>query len=298
MAIGYYIFKAIAWIISKLPFPLLYILSDCLYIFLFYIIGYRKKVVITNLNNAFPDNPKRNINKIARQYYRNLADVILEIIKLRSITSDQLLKRFSFENILVFRNLFKANKSVILSIGHCGNWEWMGTALGLITEQKGYAIVKPLSDPRFDRYLTMLRTRLNKDSVIPFKETYRSLVRNKNKLTFNVFAADQTPTRNEINYWMTFLNQDTPFFTGIDKIARSLDMGVLFIDIQRVKRGQYKGVITKITDDAKNTEEDEITKKYITLLEQSIRNRPDNWLWSHRRWKHKKKENSIQPNHN
>jgi KDO2-lipid IV(A) lauroyltransferase len=124
--------------------------------------------------------------------------------------------------------------------------------------------------------------------VIPFKDTFRTLIRNKETLTFNVFAADQTPTKSEINYWGNFLNQETGFFLGIEKIAASLGMGVVFVDIQRRARGRYNGVFELITDDPKDTGEHEIIKKYISLLEQSITRAPDNWLWSHKRWKHKK----------
>ena len=288
MAIVYYLFKAVVWFISKLPFRCLYLFSDFLFLLIYYIFSYRKKVVYANLSNAFPGKSKQEIKKIAKKYYRNLADIVVEVLKLRSISSDQILRRFSFENIEIIRDLFRQNKSIIVTIGHCGNWEWMGTALGLITEEKGYAIVKPLSDKRFDRYMTFLRTRLNEDSVIPFKDTFRALIRNKNKLTLNVFAADQTPTRSEINYWGQFFNQETGFFLGIEKIATSLDMGVVFIDIQRVGRGRYNGVVSLITDSPKEKGEHEIIKKYISLLEKSITHAPDNWLWSHKRWKHKK----------
>ncbi len=288
MVILFYLIKACFWVISKLPFRCLYIFSDFLSFLLHYIFRYRRIIIFSNLKNAFPDKSDTEIRKIVKQYYRNLADIILEVIKLRSITRDQILKRFSFENIEIFRDLFKQNKSIIVTIGHCGNWEWMGIALGLITEQKGYAIVKPLSDKRFDKYMTYLRTRFHKDSVIPFKETFRTLIKNKNRLTFNVFAADQTPTKSEINYWGQFFNQETGFFLGIEKIAVSLDMGVVFIDIQRIGRGRYHGVFKLITSHPKDSSEHGIIKNYISLLENSIKQAPDNWLWSHRRWKHKR----------
>jgi KDO2-lipid IV(A) lauroyltransferase len=165
----------------------------------------------------------------------------------------------------------------------------MGTTLGLISDKKGYAVVKPLSDPRFNKYMMKLRHRLNPDSTIPFKETFRRMLVNKKKeLTFNVFAADQTPTRDEINYWTDFMNQDTGFFLGIEKIARSLDFTVLFVDIVREKRGYYKGVMSLISDAPSETAEYEITEGYVKSLETAIRNNPSNWLWSHRRWKHQR----------
>jgi len=294
MVVGFYLFKSVAWVISKLPFRCLYILSDFLYVLLYYVFRYRKAVVSTNLKNSFPEKNEEEIKKIAKQYYRNLADLVVEVIKMRSITSDQLLKRISFENIEILRDLSKQNKSVIVAIGHCGNWEWTGLTMGLISEQKGYAIVKPLSDKRFDKYMTLLRSRLMADSIILFKETFRTLIRNKDRITFNVFAADQTPTKSEINYWGQFFNQETGFFLGVEKIAVSLDMGVVFADIQRVGRGKYNAVFSLISDDPKNSGEHEIIKKYISLLEQSITRAPDNWLWSHKRWKHKRENTEPQ----
>ena len=287
MAFLYYIFTASAWMISRLPFRLIYGLSDGLYLVLFYVAKYRISTVYTNLHNSFPEKSKEDIREIARQYYRNLADIILEVIKWRTIKPAVLLSRFSFENYDLFKKAFSQNKSIIVTIGHCGNWEWMGTTLGLITDEKGFAVVKPLSYKRFNGYMEKLRNRLTKDSIIPYKDTFRTLIRNKHKmLTFNVFAADQTPAGGEISYWTNFLNQNTPFFEGIEKIAKALDFTVLFIDIQRRGRGKYTGVISLITDDPKSMKENEIMEKYVKALENAILNRPDNWLWSHRRWKH------------
>jgi KDO2-lipid IV(A) lauroyltransferase len=243
-------------------------------------------VILGNLERSFPGKSLAELKLILKRYYRNLADITVEIIKWQRIKSEDLLTRFSFTGFEIMQQAFDNGKSVIVAIGHCGNWEWMGTALGQITPVKGYAIIKPLSNKNFHNYLENLRHRLNPDSTIAFRHTYRTLVRNmKDRITFNVFAGDQTPTRSEINYWSTFLHQDTPFFTGIEKIATSLDFTVVYIDIQRIARGRYNGEISLITNEPKKTAENEITEKYIRLLEKSIQNQPDNWLWSHRRWK-------------
>ena len=289
MVLVYYIFTGLVLILTKLPLGFLYLKSDVLFFILYRVVRYRKGVVAGNLRNAFPGKTDSERKKIEKQYYRNLADIIIEIIKWRSISPDKLLRRFRFENLEIMEAAFDRGQGVIIAIGHCGNWEWMGTALGLISDKKGYAIVKPLTDKRFDRYMKKLRHRLNPDSTIPFKETFRRMLANKKKEpTINVFAADQTPTRSEINYWTEFLNQDTGFFLGIEKIARSLDFAVIFVDIVREKRGHYKGIMSLISDNPSQTEEFEITEKYVRSLEQAIRDDPSNWLWSHRRWKHKR----------
>jgi len=219
-------------------------------------------------------------------YYRNLADIILEVIKLQRVGPEELKKRFKFNGFEHLTHAFDSGRSVILALGHCGNWEWMGAVMGLLAPVKGFGIVKPLADKNFHRYLESLRHRFNPDCTIPFQHTYRALYRNKKEMiTINAFAADQTPTRAEINYWKRFLNQDTPFYMGVEKLARSLDFSVVFIDIRRTGRGMYTGEIQLITHDPKNTADTEITEKYIRLLEESIISRPDNWLWSHKRWK-------------
>lgn len=291
MALIYYLFRIKAWFISIMPFWFIYFLSGLLSIFLRVGIRYRRSVILANLEKSFPEKDPGEIEKILRNYYRNLSDVILEVIKLEHIRPETLLKRFKFENFELFEDTLSKGQGIIVAIGHCGNWEWMGTALGLMSGHKGYAIIKPLSDKRFNRYMQMLRHRLNEESTIPFKDTFRMMLRNsKQRPTFNVFAADQTPTREEINYWATFLGQDTPFFLGIERIAKALGFAVIFIDIQRTGRGYYRGVMKLITHEPGNDPEFSITDSYISCLEEAIRNNPDNWLWSHRRWKHKRAE--------
>jgi Kdo2-lipid IVA lauroyltransferase/acyltransferase len=286
MAIFYALFRSFTFIASRLPFPLLYFFSDVLKFILRYVIRYRKDIVRTNLKRAFPEKSDPEINKIISSFYRNLGDLILEVIKLENVNRKALKKRFSFKGIEILHDAFSQERSVIIAIGHCGNWEWMGTVLGMVEPVKGFAIIKPLSEKRFHNYLESLRHRFNPGSTIDFQHTFRNLVRNqKSMVTFNVFASDQTPTRSDINYWSRFFNQDTPFYTGVEKLARSLDFTVVFMDIYRTGRGRYTGEIHLVSDDPKNTADFEITEKYIQLLEASIAQRPDNWLWSHRRWK-------------
>lgn len=291
MLFVYHIFTGLVWILSKFPLGFLYLKSDVLAFLLYRVVRYRRGVVARNLERSFPEKSRQERRSIEKEYYRNIADIIMEVIKWRSISPKELLERFRFENLELFSDAFARGQGVIIAIGHCGNWEWMGTALGLISDKKGYAIVKPLSDKRFDKYMRKLRHRLNPDSTIPFKETFRRMLAHKKKeLTFNVFAADQTPTRDEINYWTGFLNQETGFFLGVEKIARALDFTVIFVDIVRERRGHYKGVMSLITDKPVQTADHEITERYVRSLENAIRSNPSNWLWSHRRWKHKRND--------
>jgi KDO2-lipid IV(A) lauroyltransferase len=286
MKFVFLIYKGIAGIIALLPFPLLYLLSGILYLLFRFITRYRRKVILENLRHSFPGKSDKQLKKIAFAYYRNLADITLEVIKLRHIRPAELKRRFTFEGLELLTVALENNRSVIIAIGHCGNWEWMGTALGLVCPNQGYALIKPLTNEHFHAYMQDLRHRLNPGSTLPFRSAFREMVRRRNKPSFYVIAADQTPTRDEAHYWTRFLNQDTPFFMGIEKISRSLDTAVLYVDIQRTGRGKYCGTMHLIASTPRETDEQEITLQYVRLLENSIRQDPSNWLWSHRRWKH------------
>lgn len=290
MKVVYYLFKLFAALISLLPFGLLYFFSDILAFKLQYIFRYRRKVIFQNLHNSFPEKTDREINRIARRYYRNLSDVIFEVIKSNRLTRKQLAERMKFRNPRILNDLAEQGKSGIIAVGHCGNWEWMPKVLEHNSDYRIFGVVKPLSNQDFDEYITRLRKKdtVRNGELIPFKSTFRTLVKFRNELILTVMAADQTPTRSEIQHWVTFLNQDTPVFLGIERISKALDHAVLYFDIQRVKRGQYEITIHEIALEPKETREFEIVGNYMSMLENSIRQNPDNWLWSHRRWKHKK----------
>jgi KDO2-lipid IV(A) lauroyltransferase len=289
MRIAFYIFYAFAWLISLLPFWILHGIAYKIYIILYYLIGYRKGVTLDNLRRSFPDKDEKWIKATARKFYLSLAHIILEDIKVLTVSQKKLARHYRYENTELFENIISSGKSVILAIGHCGNWEWLGNTFGpLYIQYKGYAIVKPLSNPYFDSFINDLRNRYIKDSIIYMKDTLRVLVKRKNQPSIYVFAADQTPSNPDTAHWSEFLHQDTPFYTGIEKIARSLDLAVMFIDLYREKPGYYVGEMSLITDSAKSMQENEITEAYIHKLEDAIRKRPHNWLWSHRRWKHKR----------
>jgi len=283
-----YTFVAIAWLIALLPFWLLYLKSDFLFLILYHVVRYRRKVSFENLHNSFPEKTEKEIKQIARKYYRNLADLVLETIKLRHMSKQQIQKRVKVTNSEILQDLYIKQKSALVIMGHCGNWEWASPAITFHTEHKCFGMAKPLSNPFFDRYLLNLRTKFNPDSIVHFKHFFRMMVEQRKTLTANLMAGDQTPTKSEINYWTTFLNQETAVFLGAEKIAKSLDMPVVFMDTQRIGRMRYEVTLSLITDRPKETAEFEITEKHVRMLENAIRLHPDNWLWSHRRWKHKR----------
>lgn len=228
--------------------------------------------------------------KLMSGYYRHLADITLETIKLRSISPATLTKRVKFTGLEHLDRAFEYRQGVIVALAHFGCWEWIGQAIGLVANHTGYGITKPLSNTYFNNYMESIRNRFTDGSTIPFLQTYRTLVRHRKEghSAFYLIAADQTPHVNEINYWSNFMNQDTPFYLGIEKMAVSLDLSVVFLEFHRVGRGRYSCKFSPLTNEPKNTASLEIMEKYIRMLEEAIRNDPANWLWSHRRWKYKR----------
>jgi len=293
MKFFYGLFSVTVWLVSRLPFWLLYLKSDVLKFLIFNVIGYRKKVVFENLRHAFPEKNEQEIKEIASHFYRNLCDLILEVVKIQGMSLDTLNKRLFIKNYDLLEPYFKSGRSIIAISGHCGNWEWMGAALTTYTDFEGVGAVKPLSDKFFETYINNLRKRFSGRGPVDFKMVLREMIKRKDHPILTLFVGDQTPTKSEINYWTNFLSQETAVFLGAEKVAKALDHVVVFFDIQRVRRGYYEIVATLITDDAKNTAEYEITEKHVRLLEECIHKTPDNWLWSHRRWKHQRSHEKV-----
>lgn len=288
------ILTGVLWLIAALPLFILYGLSYVLAFFLYHVIRYRRKVVHTNLMNAFPEKSQRERNKIAKDFYLNLADIIHETVKFRHLSNKTLEQHVTIKNRELIDKLVKQNRSFILSMGHCGNWEWVVKRLSIAYPGMGNVVAKPLADPFFEHYMTqILRLRNIQGNIVPYKKIYRYLIKTRNNFSMNIIAGDQTPARGEITFWTTFLNQDTPFFMGTEKIAKSLDMPVVFMQIYHPKRGKYIIDLELITASPKTTKPNEITLKHIALLEQHIKQYPSTWLWSHKRWKHKMRPGEV-----
>ncbi len=286
--IAFKILRSILWLLALLPFCLLYKVADMVFFVIFYIIRYRRKVTFQNLQNSFPEKSTKELRAIEKKYYKNLSVIIVEFIKIEHISKEDVNKRMVIRNPEILADLYEQGKSVFIAIGHCGNWEWLGKKIALSTKHNAYAVMKPVHDPLFNDYMMKLRVRFHSPNLIEYKKTFRVLAKAKDTTNAVLIASDQTPTRGESNYWTSFLNQETSFFLGLEKISVALDYVVLFFDIQRTKRGFYEITIMPITLTPKEEKPFEITNKYVQLLEAAIKRNPDNWLWSHRRWKHKR----------
>lgn len=287
-AVTYYIFYGINWVMTLLPLSILYLFSDLLYLILYYLIGYRRKVVATNLRNSFPEISDRELKVIEKKFYKHLADIIIETLKLTHMSVAEQKKRFTYTNLEVIDKLRAENRDVIAILGHYNNWEWP-TLLPYYLKYKIVIIYKPLQNKYFNNFINSQRSKFG-IVLTPTSLVIREIIKYKkeNIKTLSVFISDQIPSKDDIKYWTTFLNQDTAVFTGAGKIAAKYDMAIVNFHIQKVKRGYYNLHVELLNDHTAGLSETEITETHVRKLEQIINDKPEYWIWSHRRWKHKK----------
>lgn len=287
--IAYILIYPFLWLISILPFKLLYAFSDFLYLFVYRIFGYRKKVVKSNLNLVFPKKSKEEINKITKTFYHHLCDMIVESIKSMTISESEMRKRFVFTNIEEIHKLEKINKSIVLMCGHYGSWEWI-FILQKYVNHKGYAIYKRLANKYFDRLVKRIRAKYN-SYLITTKETIPVLIEAKknNEITINGFVSDQSPKARKAYHWNDFMGIKVPIHTGAEMIAKKLDMAVVFFSVKKTKRGYYETTFKTLSINPKDYKDYEITDMFMKLVEKQIYEAPEYYLWTHKRWKHKDK---------
>jgi Kdo2-lipid IVA lauroyltransferase/acyltransferase len=282
------------YLLSLLPFWFLYLISDFLFVIIYYIVGYRRKVVQQNLQNAFPEKTVQERKDIERKFYHHFCELIVETVKTISISAAQLAKRVKPTNPDVVKKLLDSDRKLVGVAGHYCNWELLALSITSITDKKFMIIYKPLSNKIFDQFFIKTRSRF-RGIPVAMKLVLRKMIELKNEPFITVLLGDQTPVRHESTYFTTFLNQPTPVFLGLEKMAKSFDSLVYFCDMRKVKRGYYTYTVVPLIKDAKESVTYEITKAHVKYLEKVIREEPQYWLWSHRRWKFKPQdvENAI-----
>lgn len=271
---------------SYLPFSILYLLADFFYFLLFYVFGYRKKVVYGNLRNSFPEKTEKEIDQIARKFYHHLCDMGLEAIKLHSISEDELDKRITVKGLAKTEEYFKQKKSIILLGMHYNNWEW-SASLQRSARHQLLMIYNPVRDNvEMERFILDMRERFGAVSV-PVHKSARSAIQfdKTDRPGCLWLAADQTPFQTS-KFWTTFLNQETPFFSGPEKIAYKTNQPVFFHHTKKIARGYYEVNFIELFAEPSKEKPEDILLKYIDTMEDIIRETPEYWLWSHRRWKH------------
>ena len=276
------------YLLSIIPLQFLYTISDLAYLVLFQLIKYRRKVVRMNLENSFPDKSAVEIIEIEKGFYKQFCDVFIEALKLLTIRKGAISKRLFVKNIELIEELYRQKKSVIMYSAHYGNWEWFAV-LPIFIPHQGTGFYKKLSNSYFDQLMQIIRCRFGAIGI-ESSNGYRTLVKlQQNKvLTFNGVISDQCPVKEASKHWVKFLNQDTAFSIGADRIAKKLNYAVVFSVLQKVKRGKYEIEFVLIEDEPSKKESTKIIDKYAEALEDVINKSPELWLWSHRRWKLKK----------
>lgn len=285
-ALIYYISIPFIYLISLLPFWFLYRVSDFLFLLIYKVFGYRKKVVYQNLKNSFPEKSEAEIQKIQHDFYTYFFDLIVETVKTLTITPKTLEKRLAFKDTSIFKKYFDQNQSIIIVMGHYGNWELGGARFAIEPFHKLYVVYHPLQNKHFDQLIYHMRTRLG-NGLYAMKNTLRGMVADRKDTTATAFIADQTPSPHGA-YWMDFLNQDTPVFTGTGKIANKFNYPVIYASVKREKRGYYDIKIEELIEKPAEKDPEEIMSIFTKRLEEDIRQQPEIWLWSHKRWKHKR----------
>ena len=283
--IGYFLFRATARVVGLMPLWVWRILMFVLYIFIYYLFGYRRKVTRDNLEKSFPDFSKEKINAIEKKYYKNLARLVIEVFASKHLSRKFFEKQIPVHHANLITDYTSQGRKVIMMSGHFGNWEWAGIRLGLLDDSPLHIIYKPVTDPFFEKYMKQLRMNLGNETLSLYMMPRHLLTLKGSCIT--CILADQTPASTE-NLWLSFLGRDTLFFSAIEKLARRIDAVIVFGNMLPGEDGRYNISVELIADNMSQIPEGQLMPMYVKLLERNIYENPYNWLWSHRRWKHQK----------
>ena len=282
--------------LSLLPLWVHYLFSDILFVLVAYVLRYRHRVIWKNLSQSYPDKSERELKTLQRQFYRHMCDLVAETIKYTTISDKNIMRRMTFKGGEQVAEILNSGQSVALLLGHYGNWEWVSSLVlwlrPLVNDKVTMGqIYHPLENKVFDRVVLKARGRMGSDSVAK-NDTLRWILGNKRdgRPTILGYINDQVPKWENIHHWLTFLNQETPVFTGIERIVHSQNQAVVYIDVKKLKRGHYDCEFQVITRDPSTMGEFELTDIYFSRMEQTINRAPQYWLWSHNRWKRTREE--------
>lgn len=281
------IFFKIFKLFSKLPLSVLYIFSDFLYVINYYIIGYRKEIVFSNLKNSFPNKSDEELKSIQKKFFKNFSDYIVETAKSLTISETELRVRMQHLNQHLFQEAKEEGKNIVFLAGHIFNWEWISALSNILPQKNCYPVYRKAKNEFWNEQIIKIRNRFGNESV-EAEEVGMHIMRNANDgNSAYMFVADQSPPPHLINVGIRFLHQATPVFIGYDKLASRRDLAFIYCDMKKVKRGYYQINYHRIKPDADQFREYEIVEKFHRLLESTIEKNPDNYLWSHRKWKGK-----------
>ncbi|MBR6282703.1 MAG: lysophospholipid acyltransferase family protein [Muribaculaceae bacterium] len=291
--IAFHVLHALWQLLSLLPLWVHYALSDVLYVLVAHMLRYRRRVIRRNLAAAFPELGESERRKIERGFYHHFCDVLAESVKLATIGRDNIQKRMVFKGAEQVNEVMRQGQSVALLLGHYGNWEWVTSVRRVLDDPNGaYGhIYHPLENEVVDRLFLAVRNRMGSQSIA-MHDTLRfiHLAEAEGRQSVIGYISDQVPLWQNIHHWLTFFNQETPVFTGVERIARKHRQAVFYVDVRRVSRGHYEAELQLITRDPASMPPHAITDEYFRRLEATIRRAPQYWLWSHNRWKRTREE--------
>lgn len=285
----YLLLYPILWIISILPFRLLYLFSDAVYGLVYYILGYRKRTVRNNLAKALPHLSEAERKVIEKKFFHHMCDMFLEMIKTMSISQKEMEKRFQFTNLDVYLEVEKKGKSIALLIAHYATYEWV-ISMNYKISYKGYAIYKKIANPHFDKLVKNIRSKF-KAYLITTKQTNATIETNAKNGVLGIygFASDQTPRWSDSLYWSTFMGIETPIHIGAEVLSKKYDMNMIYLKVKKVKRGYYEATFEVLSEDVQSVPDYKISELFMQKVEQQILEAPEFYLWTHKRWKHKRK---------
>lgn len=275
--------------LAHLPWPLLYLVAEGFYFLLAYVVKYRWRVVLENLSKSFPEKSEAEIRRIGKAFYRHFAQVMVETLKLGVMSDAELKRRVLLRNPEVLERHFRAGRMALGLSSHAGNWEWVLTAGAVWLSAEADGVYKPLRNPFFESFMAELRTRTGA-GLIPMRDTLRDLMQRKGEVRVVSLLSDQAAGPEDRPYWTTFLNQDSGFYTSADRLAARFKAPVVYVSLRRLRRGYYEMELTELYDGDAPLPANEfpITDAFVRALEKDIRAAPEQYLWTHRRWKHKR----------
>ncbi len=278
----------ILWLVSILPFRLFYMFSDGVFFLVYHLIGYRRKTVRENLELVFPEKSEQEIKRIQKAFYSHMCDMFLEMIKSITISEKEIEKRFTFTNVEYLRKLESLDKSLVIMLGHYASYEWINALQLYGLKYKTYGIYKPIKNKRFDTLVKKIRGRFG-GTLISTRQTTDVIRYNQENGILGNYAmiADQSPKLSRAKHWLHFMGIRVPVFEGSDRLARKLDMAVVYLHVEKVGRGYYEATLKPITEKPPAEPEHAITKKFFEYLEEQIYKKPEYYLWTHKRWKHR-----------
>ena len=276
------------WLISRLPFPLFYKVSDLVFFLVYHLIRYRRKTVTENLTLVFPEKSSEEISKIRIRFYSHMCDMFLEMIKSISISNEELKRRFTFSNMEEIEKIRKMDKSVIMMCGHYASFEWMNALQLYGLDYKGFGIYKKIQNRYFNKMAQDIRGRFDGE-LIPTTMATKTISKYQKEGVLGVYAmvADQSPKLSRAKNWTEFMGIKVPVFMGAEKLAKELDMVVVYLHVEKIGRGYYQATYKTITYNPSEEPNFKITNNYLEELEKQIRAAPEYYLWTHKRWKHR-----------